>query len=267
MQSTPVAVVTGGSRGIGKAVAHELASLGYRVQLVARNRGNLEAAKEELVRAHALEGEAVPGIYAADVSDVAAIRAVVKDILGDCGRIDFLFNGAGISIPGTFDLDAATFTRLFEVNLRAPFVFMQEIVPIMERQGGGHIVNVASRNGKVAVANLGGYSASKFGLVGLGESAFRDLSAKGIAITTLCPGWVNTDMAAGEGASLAPEEMIQPEDIAATVRWLLSLRRPVRVMDVLLECAKDVERRGSVEIAKLYALRERHREEYDSLTL
>ena len=74
-------------------------------------------------------------------------------------------------------------------------------------------------------------------------------------------------MAAGEGASLAPEEMIQPEDIAATVRWLLSLRRPVRVMDVLLECAKDVERRGSVEIAKLYALRERHREEYDSLTL
>ena len=128
-------------------------------------------------------------------------------------------------------------------------------------------INVASRNGKVAVANLGGYSASKFGLVGLGESAFRDLSAKGISITTLCPGWVNTDMAAGEGASLAPEEMIQPEDVAATVRWLLSLRSPVRVMDVLLECAKDVERRGSVEIAKLYALRNRHPEEYDSLTL
>ena len=103
------------------------------------------------------------------------------------------------------------------------------------------------------MAYLGGYSASKFGLVGLGESAFRDLSAKGIAITTLCPGWVNTDMAAGEGASLAPEEMIQPEDIAVTVRWLLSLRRPVRVMDVLLECAKDEERRGSVAIAKMYA--------------
>lgn len=267
MKSIPVAIVTGGSRGIGKAVAHELASLGYRVQLVARSRANLEAAREEIAAAHHLDAEAAPDIYAADVSDVAAIRAVVAAVKERWGRIDLLFNGAGISIPGTFDLDPATFTRLFEVNLRAPFVFMQEVVPSMEAQGSGRIINVASRNGKVAVANLGGYSASKFGLVGLGESAFRDLSAKGISITTLCPGWVNTDMAAGEGASLAPEEMIQPEDVAATVRWLLSLRSPVRVMDVLLECAKDVERRGSVEIAKLYALRNRHPEEYDSLTL
>ena len=267
MKSIPVAVVTGGSRGIGKAVAHELASLGYRVQLVARNRGNLEAARDELVGAHGLEGGMVPGLYAVDVSDVAAVRAAVGEIAESCGRIDLLFNGAGISIPGTFELDAATFTRLFEVNMRAPFVFMQEVVPLMERQGGGRIINMGSRNSKVAVANLGGYSASKFGVLGLGESAFRELSAKGIAITTLCPGWVNTDMAADEGASLAPEEMIQPEDIAVTVRWLLSLRGPVRVMDVPLECAKDVERRGSVEIAKLRALRERHREEYDGLTL
>ena len=103
--------------------------------------------------------------------------------------------------------------------------------------------------------------------MGLGESAYRELSAGGISVTTICPGWVNTDMAAGEGASLAPEKMIQPEDIACTVRWLLSLGASVRVMDVLLECAGDVERRASVELAKLYALRDRHREEFDNLVL
>lgn len=267
MKSIPVAIVTGGSRGIGKAVAHELVSQGYKVALVARNFANLEKAKEELSAAHQPRAEAIPDLYAVDVADPTAIREVVANVERSCGSIDLLFNGAGISIPGTFDLDAETFTRLFEVNLRAPFVFMQAVVPIMERQGHGYIINVASRNGKVAVANLGGYSASKFGLVGLSESAFRELSAKGISVTTLCPGWVNTDMAAGEGASLSPEAMIQPDDIAVTVRWLLSLRRPVRVMEVLMECAGDVERRGSVEIAKLYALRSRHQEEYDRLTL
>lgn len=267
MESSPVAIVTGGSRGIGKAVAHELASLGYHVQLIARSESGLAAAREELIQQHGLEHHRTPKGYAVDVRDVMAIESVTKTIFEEHGHIDLLFNGAGISIPGTFELDPATFTRLFEVNLRAPFVFMQHVVPIMERQGKGHIINVASRNGKVAVANLGGYSASKFGLVGLGESAFRELSAKGIALTTLCPGWVNTDMAAGEGASLPPESMIQPEDIAATVRWILSLRRPVRVMDVLMECAKDVEHRGSVELAKLYALRERYQETYESLTL
>lgn len=265
MEITPVAVITGGSRGIGKAVAHELVSLGYQVELVARTEKNLEAAQRELIEAHGLDAGKSPGINAIDVSEVGAIRKAVQDIAERRGRIDLLFNGAGISIPGTFDLDADTFTRLFEVNLRAPFVFMQEVIPYMEKQGGGRIINVASRNGKVAVANLGCYSASKFGLMGLSESAFRDLSAKGIAITTICPGWVNTDMAWNEGPSLAAEDMIQPEDIASTVRWLLSLKAPVRVMDVLLECAKDVERRATVELSTLYALRERHKDEFNSL--
>ena len=195
------------------------------------------------------------------------MREAAAAVTARHGRVDLLFNGAGISVPGSFELDEPVFSRLLAVNLRAPFLLMREIVPLMLRQGRGRIINVASRNGKVAVAGLGGYSASKFGLMGLGEAAYRELAAKGVSVTTICPGWVNTDMAAGEGASLPPEAMIQPEDIARTVRWLLSLGPSVRVMDVLLECAGDVERRASVELAKLYALRDRHREEFDNLVL
>ena len=267
MKETPVAVVTGGSRGLGRAVARELAGWGYRLVLVARSRENLEAARAELAKECGLAGVDQPDIEAADLADAGAVREAAAAVTARHGRVDLLFNGAGISVPGSFELDEPVFSRLLAVNLRAPFLLMREIVPLMLRQGRGRIINVASRNGKVAVAGLGGYSASKFGLMGLGEAAYRELAAKGVSVTTICPGWVNTDMAAGEGASLPPEAMIQPEDIARTVRWLLSLGPSVRVMDVLLECAGDVERRASVELAKLYALRDRHREEFDNLVL
>lgn len=106
------------------------------------------------------------------------------------------------------------------------------------------------------MAGLGGYTASKFGLVGLGEVLYRELAAQGIKVTTLCPGWVNTDMASGEGCVHPPEKMIQPEQIAATMRWLLSLGPSVSIMEVLLECTADVERRATGELHALYALRD-----------
>lgn len=265
MTQIPVAVITGGSRGIGKAAADECMRLGYRVVLVAHSPHNLEKACRELREAHAPDAAHMPEAMAADVADTAAIARVTDAILEKYGHVDLLFNSAGISIPGTFELDAATFTRLFEVNLRAPFLFMQAFLPQMAERGSGRVINVASRNGKVAVAGLGGYSASKYGLVGLSEAAYRAYSARGVSITTICPGWVNTEMAANEGPSLRPEEMVQPEDVARTLRWLLSLSPSVRVMEVMLECAGDVERRASVELAKLYALRRRHEEEFAAL--
>ena len=265
MNQVPVAIVTGGSRGIGKAVADECMSLGYRVVLVARSPRNLEQARCELAEKHAPDAAHQPDVEAVDVADATAVQAAAANILGRYGRVDLLVNAAGVSIPGTFDLDSETFTRLFEINLRAPFLFMQAVLPHMVAQGGGRVVNIASRNGKVAVAGLGGYSASKYGLVGLSEAAYRDYASKGVAVTTICPGWVNTEMAANEGPSLRPEEMIQPEDVAKTVRWLLEMSPSVSVMEVMLECAKDVERRASVELAKLYALRRRHEEEFNAL--
>ncbi len=265
MNQVPVAIVTGGSRGIGKAMADECMRLGYRVVLVARSVRNLELARRELTDKHAPDAALQPDIEAVDVADAEAVKAAAGSIILRHGRVDLLINAAGVSIPGTLELDADTFTRLFAINLRAPFLFMQAVLPHMFARGGGRIINIASRNGKVAVAGLGGYSASKYGLVGLSEAVYRDCAAKGVAVTTICPGWVNTEMAANEGPSLRPEEMIQPEDLAKTLRWLLSMSPSVRVMEVMLECAGDVERRASVELARLYALKRRHEAEFSAI--
>ena len=239
MSNIPIALVTGGSRGIGRAAAEELAREGYKVALIARTPERLEAAARELVETLGL-----------DVGDA------VDRLAAEWGRIDVLFNSAGVSIPGTLELGADTLDLLYRTNLRAPFLFMKHVIPIMRRQGSGYIFNLASRNGKIGVAGLGGYTASKFGLVGLGEVLYRELAAQGIKVTTLCPGWVNTDMASGEGCVHPPEKMIQPEQIAATMRWLLSLGPSVSIMEVLLECTADVERRATGELHALYALRD-----------
>ena len=239
MSNIPVALVTGGSRGIGRAAAEELAREGYKVALIARTPERLEAAARELVETLG-----------------QAVGDAVDRLAAEWGRIDVLFNSAGVSIPGTLELGADTLDLLYRTNLRAPFLFMKHVIPIMRRQGSGYIFNLASRNGKIGVAGLGGYTASKFGLVGLGEVLYRELAAQGIKVTTLCPGWVNTDMASGEGCVHPPEKMIQPEQIAATMRWLLSLGPSVSIMEVLLECTADVERRATGELHALYALRD-----------
>ncbi|MFR4119725.1 MAG: SDR family oxidoreductase [Bilophila wadsworthia] len=163
------------------------------------------------------------------MGDGQAVGDAVDRLAAEWGRIDVLFNSAGVSIPGTLELGADTLDLLYRTNLRAPFLFMKHVIPIMRRQGSGYIFNLASRNGKIGVAGLGGYTASKFGLVGLGEVLYRELAAQGIKVTTLCPGWVNTDMASGEGCVHPPEKMIQPEQIAATMRWLLSLGPSVSI--------------------------------------
>lgn len=256
MSNIPVALVTGGSRGIGRAAAEELAREGYKVALIARTPERLETAARELVETLGLDAEHAPVTFALDVGDGQAVGDAVDRLAAEWGRIDVLFNSAGVSIPGTLELGADTLDLLYRTNLRAPFLFMKHVIPIMRRQGSGYIFNLASRNGKIGVAGLGGYTASKFGLVGLGEVLYRELAAQGIKVTTLCPGWVNTDMASGEGCVHPPEKMIQPEQIAATMRWLLSLGPSVSIMEVLLECTADVERRATGELHALYALRD-----------
>ena len=246
MSNIPVALVTGGSRGIGRAAAEELAREGYKVALIARTPERLEAAARELVETLGLDAEHAPVTFALDVGDGQAVGDAVDRLAAEWGRIDVLFNSAGVSIPGTLELDADTLDLLYRTNLRAPFLFMKHVIPIMRRQGSGYIFNLASRNGKTGVAGLGG----------LGEVPYRELAAQGIKVTTLCPGWVNTDMASGEGCVHPPEKMIQPEQIAATMRWLLSLGPSVSIMEVLLECTADVERRATGELHALYALRD-----------
>ena len=110
----------------------------------------------------------------------------------------------------------------------------------MRAQRTGYIVNIASRAGKIGFAGEGVYCAEKFGLVGLSESVYRELAGDGIKVTTLCPGWVNTDMAQAAGTPLSAPDMIQPADILQTIRWLLSLTPATCVREVVIECLKSI---------------------------
>ena len=135
MSNIPVALVTGGSRGIGRAAAEELAREGYKVALIARTPERLEAAARELVETLGLDAEHAPVTFALDVGDGQAVGDAVDRLAAEWGRIDVLFNNAGVSIPGTLELGADTLDLLYRTNLRAPFLFMKHVIPIMRRQG------------------------------------------------------------------------------------------------------------------------------------
>jgi 3-oxoacyl-[acyl-carrier protein] reductase len=130
--------------------------------------------------------------------------------------------------------------HLLRVNVTAHVAVLQSVVPMMKQQGSGHIFNVASRAGKVGFTGVGGYCASKFALAGFGESLYRELVPQGIKVTTLCPGWVNTDMADDAHCTLDPGDMIQPEDLYKTIRWLLSLSPCACVKEVVMESPQSM---------------------------
>jgi NAD(P)-dependent dehydrogenase (short-subunit alcohol dehydrogenase family) len=238
MSDHPVAIVTGAGRGIGRAIAIALAEDGYRAVLIARSREQLESVAREIAQLSASISE--PIVYDLDISDQEAVRRTGRSIVDQLGRVDVLVNNAGQWISGTLAVRAEQFQRLLAVNVAGALTLTQAVVPIMKKQGRGYILNVASRAGKVGFAEEGAYCASKFALVGLSESLCKELAPLGIKVTSLCPAWVDTDMAQQAGTPLPSEEMIQPEDLAGTVRWLLGLSPAACVREVLIECRNSI---------------------------
>lgn len=230
------AIITGAGKGIGKAIARGLAQLNYQLVLIGRNRENLNEVAEIIKK----ESGGNPKIIPIDIKAFDKVRNTIQSIKNELGRIDVLVNNAGIYYEGTSEISEEKFTQMLQTNLTAQFVFLNEVIPIMKGQKSGYIFNVASRAGKIGFAGSGGYSASKFGLVGLNESLYRELNPLGIRVTALCPGWVNTKMAVEAGTKLHPEDMIQPEDIFKTLHWLLHLSPGACVKEVVLETPKSI---------------------------
>ena len=152
-----------------------------------------------------------------------------------------MVNNAGEGGAGTLDVQLDKLTSLLNVNLVGPFKLLQEVVPILVAEQSGIVINIASRAGKIGFAGWGAYGASKFGLVGLSESLYRELAAFGVKVTTICPGWIDTEMAKMGGSPLASSDMIQPDDLMKTVRWLMSLSPAACVREVVIECRDDIE--------------------------
>ncbi len=232
--SEKIAVVTGASKGIGRGCALGLAQLGYHVVLASRSLDKLETLKNEILQ----QTNAGATVHAFDVTDDSSIKEFSQRLTKEFGHLDVFVNNAGIDAHGTLSLETKTFDDLLATNLRAPFMLLKYLAPLIEKAPESYIFNIASRAGKVGFAHNGGYVATKFALVGLNESLYREFATSPVRVTAICPGWVYTDMAQGSG--LQPDEMIQVEDIVKTLRWLLSLSPQTCVKEVVIEMKKSI---------------------------
>jgi 3-oxoacyl-[acyl-carrier protein] reductase len=231
-QAKPFAVITGASRGIGKAVAKYFAEQGYDLALIAHNPQRLNNTAAELMQL--TQGKVHIEEFALDIADQQAVSATMRKIIKNHPTIDVLFNNAGILLPGTTDLELEDFNRMIQVNLIGAFAVAKPIAQQMRRQGFGYIFNVASNAGKRAQPEFGGYGATKFGLVGLNEAWQKELAANHVKVTALCPSVTLTDMT--QDFTMADEEKIQPQDIVKTVAYLLSLNKNTHVPEIIIKC-------------------------------
>lgn len=231
-----VALVTGATKGIGKAIAFGLSELGYQMVVVGRAKTDLQKVSKTIKEKSGI----APRSFQIDITDSDAVKEMVVNVKSELDKIDVLVNNAGVYFGGTCDTSEADFRKMLDINLTAQFVILKEVVPIMKQQKSGYIFNVASRAGKIGFAESGSYCASKFGLVGLNEALYKELVPLGIGVTALCPGWVNTKMAVEAGTTLEEEQMIQPEDLFKTIQWLLSLSPGACVKEVVLEAPQSI---------------------------
>jgi len=210
---TPVAIVTGASRGIGFAIAAELARRGHRLALLARRPQPLEEAARHLAGAEART-------FVCDVREAAQVKSAFEKVLGWAGRADVLVNNAGIGGFGAVhELSDEVWDDTLNTNLRGVFLCSRAVAPQMIRQRSGYIINISSLAGKNFFAGAAAYCASKWGLMGLTKCMAEDLRGYGIRVTAICPGSVHTEFSPHAGKD--PKKMLQPEDVARAVGWLL----------------------------------------------
>jgi short-subunit dehydrogenase len=227
----PVAIVTGATRGIGNAIARDLARQGYSLGLIARVESDLLAAADELRISYP---EITVRAMACDLASEEETDAAVTAILEQLGPVSVLVNNAGEYLHGTSAMEPERLRRLLEVNFVAATRLVQAVLPKMKEAKYGYIINVASICGVEAYAEVGAYCASKFALVGYSEALDQELANYGVKVTVICPSWVTTRMSSR--SPVPPNLRIQPEDIASTVRYLLSLTPAARVRQVVVHC-------------------------------
>ena len=185
-----IALVTGGAGGIGRALGRELALSGATVILADVRRDEVEAAAREL----SAEGPTVESAHL-DVADPAAFRRLVEELVARHGRLDFLFNNAGIGITGEVrDMDQVAWDRIIDVNLKGVVHGIQAAYPQMISQGSGHIANVACVAGLVPFPLTAAYCATKHAVVGLSTSLRAEARDLGVGVSVVCPGTVATEM-------------------------------------------------------------------------
>jgi len=227
------ALITGASSGIGLAIARALGEDGYGVTVSARRAEKLEAAAEEL-RSGGLDVNGVP----ANVVEEREIASLIESHRERFGRLDVLVNNAGVGIGSEMESIETKFLDMqLDVNLRSYIIATREALPMLKEAGGEHgkalIANTASVAGKWGQGWVSVYSATKAGVVGFSQATQREMDGKGIQVTALCPGLVDTAMTEWARGSVEQEAMIRPEDIAEGVRFLLATSPNCRVPEII----------------------------------
>ncbi|KAB1071366.1 3-ketoacyl-ACP reductase [Tamlana haliotis] len=220
------AIITGGSRGLGKATALEFAKEGIDVAITGRNEDTLKETVSEI------KALGVNATYAAfDISDYEAVKPAIKNLIGTLGGIDILVNNAGIAAFGTLnDMPVDQWTQIMQTNVMGMYYVTKEVLPHLINQNEGEIINVSSTAGLSGNATTSAYSASKFAVIGLSESLMKEVRKNNIRVCTLTPSTIVSDMSVDLGIANKDSEdtVLQPEDFAELI--VAGLKLPRRAM-------------------------------------
>lgn len=216
--TSKVAVITGGTKGIGYAIAEQLVRAGANVFICARSRDEIETAVERLSSIGPAAGKLC------DVRNEQEVKALLESCEKRFGGVDILINNAGIGINGKTieEILPDEFRETLETNLFGVFYTCHHAIPMLKRRGGGYIINISSLAGQYPHARVAAYNASKFGLNGFSEALMQEVRHDNIKVSYICPGSVNTEFG---GDTIADEKawQLQPEDIAQVVMDLLAM--------------------------------------------
>jgi 3-oxoacyl-[acyl-carrier protein] reductase len=238
----PVAIVTGGSRGIGQAIALRFAKEGFAVALVARDRKKLNQTQEMIFSS----GFEKPLIVQADLRDLKQVKEIVPKVIKEWGKIDVLVNNAGLGYLKPFlEISPEEYDEMMDVNMRAVFFLTQYTVPQMMNQKSGLILNIASLAGKNGFKSGTGYAASKWALRGFAQCLLPEVREYDIRVVTIFPGSVETNFSqGGQSPTGTPSQnKIQVEDIAEIA--YMAFHIPQRTMVSEIDMRPSNPRKGT----------------------
>jgi len=232
-----VAIVTGASSGIGEATAEALAEEGATVVLAARRVDELEALADRIESAG---GETL--VVPTDVTDEDDVDSLVDTVVDELGRIDVLVNNAGVMLLEPLErADRSNLRQMVEVNLIGLMDLTHAVLPIMQDQDGGHIVNVSSVAGRKTMANASGYNATKFGVNAFTDALRQEVTTQNVRTTIIEPGAVDTELASHvpdeqvlEQLSELYTESLDPEDIARAIVYATTQPEHVSVNELMI---------------------------------
>ena len=224
--NTKTALITGGSRGLGKATALALAKEGVAVAITGRNEATLKITVKEI------EALGVKATYAVfDVGNYEAVKRGIKTIMGTMEHIDILINNAGIAGVGSFlDMPVNDWEQMIQTNLMGMYYVTKEVLPQMVARCEGDIVNISSTAGINGNSNVSAYSASKFAVIGMSESLMKEVRKHNVRVITMTPSTIESDMTIDLGFAQkgSEENILQPQDFAELI--VSGLKLPRRAM-------------------------------------